>query len=50
MNRKSAKLVGKIPILNREKVSKNGQGPVLSLPNMLVIGSVMGIKKSAAFR
>ena len=24
-------------------------GPALSLPNMLVIGSVMGIKKTAAF-
>ena len=53
------KLVGKIPILNREKVFRNGQGTglallltgsALSLPNMLVIGSVMGIKRSAAFR
>ena len=24
-------------------------GPALSLPNMLVIGSVMGVKKTAAF-
>jgi uncharacterized membrane protein YraQ (UPF0718 family) len=26
-----------------------GKGPALSLPNMLVIGGVMGIRKTAAF-
>jgi len=38
-----------VPILQGLIGSGMGKGPALSLPNMLVIGGVMGVKKTAVF-
>ena len=38
-----------VPILQGLLGTGMGKGPALSLPNMLVIGGVMGVKKTAVF-